>query len=78
MSVKVQWLIAASMIFLAEPYPEWMDLTDDEADDWVKAHVWEPFENWQIKDIQEQIYQLAILLQGAYEQGQKSVLKGMH
>ena len=39
-----------------EYYTEW---DEDEQDQFIQEHLWEPFEYWQTKDVLEQIHVLA-------------------
>lgn len=53
-------VIEASGQFLTSHLPEdWQEWEDDEQDEFIIDHAWQPFEYWEAKDIWSEIDQLA-------------------
>jgi len=53
-------IIWASGIFLTESLPTNYNIwTDDQFNEFIESHAWEPFENWDAADIYESIQSLA-------------------
>ena len=53
----IQW---ASQHFLTESLPDdWQKMSDEEVDEFIENHKWQPNEYWEAKDIRQQIGQVA-------------------
>ena len=53
----IQW---ASQHFLTESLPDdWQKMSDEEVDEFIENHKWQPIEYWEAKDIWQQIGQVA-------------------
>jgi hypothetical protein len=53
----IQW---ASQHFLTESLPDdWQKMSDEEVDEFIENHKWQPIEDWEVKDIWQQIGQIA-------------------
>tara|TARA_R110000823_G_scaffold21687_1_gene65492 strand:+ start:43 stop:267 length:225 start_codon:yes stop_codon:yes gene_type:complete len=53
----IQW---ASQHFLTESLPDdWQKMSDEEVDEFIENHKWQPIEDWEVEDIWQQIGQIA-------------------
>ena len=53
----IQW---ASAHFLTDSLPDdWQNMSDEEIDEFLADHVWQPLEDWDVKDVWQQIGQIA-------------------
>ena len=53
----IQW---ASQHFLTESLPDdWQKMSDEEVDEFIENHKWQPIEYWEVRDIWQQIGQVA-------------------
>ena len=53
----IQW---ASAHFLTESLPDdWQNMSDEKIDEFVENHLWQHLEDWDVKDVWQQIGQVA-------------------
>jgi 3'-phosphoadenosine 5'-phosphosulfate sulfotransferase (PAPS reductase)/FAD synthetase len=53
----IQW---ASAHFLTDSLPDdWQNMENEEIDEFIENHKWQPIEDWEIDDIWQQIGQVA-------------------
>ena len=53
----IQW---ASQHFLTESLPDdWQKMSDEEVDEFIENHKWQLVEDWEVRDIWQQIGQVA-------------------